>query len=60
MTYTGMFFFILPAAVLVWGWRAYRRLRNHEEMLRLQKEERERNESACADGKGQNRSTPPC
>ncbi|NEG64315.1 hypothetical protein GQQ23_18525 [Pantoea agglomerans] len=60
MTYTGMFFFVLPAAVLVWGWREYRRLRNHEEMLRLQKEERERNESACADGKEQNRSTPPC
>lgn len=46
MTYTGMFFFVLPAAVLVWGWRAYRRLRNHEEMLCLQKEESERNEPA--------------
>ncbi|MFP3524640.1 hypothetical protein SB912_19205 [Pantoea sp. SIMBA_072] len=46
MTHTGMFFFVLPAAVLVWGWRVYRNLRNHEEMLRLQKDERERNESA--------------
>lgn len=47
MTYSGMFLFVLPAAVLVWGWRTYSRLRNHEEMLRLHKEERERNVSAC-------------
>lgn len=46
MTYTGMFFFVLPAAVLVWGWRAYRRLRNHEAALRLREEEVERYELA--------------